>query len=299
MTTSRVVELHRTGPPDVLTVGVRTLAPLASGEARVRVLASAINHSDLRIRAGDWAIRKPSPFPYVPGLETVGVVAEVASDVTSVRPDDRVWTMMQGLGGVRAERDGGYAEHVTVAATSLAPLPTDRDPIELAALGLAAVTAIESLRRVGDVRGKTVAISGTTGGVGAVAVDVARALGATVVSLTRSTPLAPASVDAVVDGVGGPLFAMLVAGLRPGGRYCMYGAAAGGDVMFDAWGLLDDRVLTGYSSEALDGDALRRATLLAMKLPAPPVTVMPLAEAARAHALLESRALHGRVVLVP
>jgi NADPH2:quinone reductase len=84
-------------------------------------------------------------------------------------------------------------------------------------------------------------------------------------------------------------------------KYCMVGAAAGADVALDLWSLLDGRVLTGYSTEELDGDALRVATraLLAMELTSPPTTVLPLAEAARAHALLESRAVKGRVVLVP
>jgi NADPH2:quinone reductase len=59
----------------------------------------------------------------VPGLEVVGEVVEVAGDVTSVRVGDRVWTTMQGLGGVRAERDGGYAELVTVSANVLASSP--------------------------------------------------------------------------------------------------------------------------------------------------------------------------------
>jgi NADPH:quinone reductase-like Zn-dependent oxidoreductase len=105
---------------------------------------------------------------------------------------------MQGLGGVRAERDGGYAEHVTVAADVLAPLPAEPDSVQFAAIGLAGVTAIES-------------------------------------------------------------------------------------------------------SEDLDGRALGVATreLLALRLPTPPVTVVPLAEAARAHTLLEQRSVHGRVVLVP
>lgn len=81
----------------------------------------------------------------------------------------------------------------------------------------------------------------------------------------------------------------------------MVGAAAGSSVAFDLWSLLDGQTLTGYSSEELDGDALRRATreLLAMNLPVPPPTVMPLSDAARAHSLLESRVVRGRIVLVP
>ena len=299
---SRAVVMYSSGPPGVLTVEERSLAVLTGNEVRVRALASAVNFSDLRIRAGDWPIHKPSPFPYVPGLEVVGDVVEIAPDVTAVRVGDRVWTAMQGLGGVRAERDGGYAEHVTVDADVLAPLPAALDPLQFAAIGLAGVTAIESMRKLGPLRGKTLAISGATGGVGAVAVEIARVLDANVIALKRSSaPLQRASIDAALDGVAGPLFPALVDALRPGGRYCMYGAAAGGDVTFDAWALIEGRMLTGYSSEDLDGNALRAATadLMALRLPPASITVLPLAEAARAHALLEQRAVQGRVVLVP
>jgi NADPH2:quinone reductase len=301
-TSSRAIVMRRHGGPDVLSVEERPLRPLASGEVRLRSLASAVNHSDLHVRAGDWPIRKPSPFPYVPGLEVVGDVVEVAPDVTTVRVGDRVWTTMQGLGGVRAVRDGGYAEHVTVAADVLAPVAAGIEPVQFAAIGLAGVTAIESMRRLGPMRGKTVAISGSTGGVGVVAVAIAQALGANVIALARSSPPPhPGSIDAALDGVAGPLFPALVAALRPGGRYCMYGAAAGGGVVFDAWGLIEGRVMTGYSSEDLDGNSLRLATseLLALRLSAPPATVLPLADAARAHTLLEQRAVQGRIVLVP
>jgi NADPH2:quinone reductase len=302
MVTSRSIVMRRTGAAEVLTVEEVTLAPLASGEVLLRSLASAVNHSDLEVRAGNWKIRRQPPFPYVPGLEVVGEVVEVAPDVRGVAVGQRVWTTMQGLGGVRAERDGGYAEHVKVVASVLAPLPDDVDAVSFAAIGLAGVTALEAMRRLGELRGKTIAVTGSTGGVGAVAVDVGRRLGATVVALSRGdAPLAVSSVDAVLDGVGGSSFANLIGALRPHGRYCMFGAAAGSDVSFDLWNLLEGRVITGYSSEDLDGDALRIATreLLAMRLPQPPTTVMPLVEAARAHALLESRAVRGRIVLVP
>ncbi|RYG29639.1 MAG: hypothetical protein EON93_16345 [Burkholderiales bacterium] len=109
------------------------------------------------------------------------------------------------------------------------------------------------------------------------------------------------SVDAILDVVAGPLFDPLVRALRHGGRYCLVGAVAGGDVRFDAWGLLEARTLTGYSTEDLDGDALRAATraLLALSLPRIAHTALPLADAARAHALLERREVKGRVVLRP
>jgi NADPH:quinone reductase len=302
MTTGRAIAMRRSGGPEVLVLEDVTLAPLAAGEVRLRALASAVNHSDLEIRAGNWHIRRRPPYPYVPGLEVVGEVIEVGPDVSGFGPGQRAWTCMQGLGGVRAERDGGYAQYATVAASVLAPLPADLDPVCFAAVGLAGVTAVESMRRVGDVRGKTLLVTGATGGVGAVAVRVGRAMGADVVEYVRGAPPPePHSADAILDGVGGAGFRALVDALRPHGRYCVYGAAAGGDVGFDLWSLLDGRALTGYSSEDLDGTALRRATaeLIAMSLPPPPTTVLPLAEAAEAHRLLESRAVRGRIVLVP
>jgi NADPH2:quinone reductase len=138
--------------------------------------------------------------------------------------------------------------------------------------------------------------------VGAVAVEIGRAMGAFVMALTRAAPVPrPASVDAVLDTVAGVHFPALVGALRPGGHYCIVGAAAGGEVAFDVWSLLDGRVLTGYSTESLDGATLRTATreLQALRLPQPPTTVLALRDAARAHALLEQRSLRGRVVLVP
>jgi NADPH:quinone reductase len=238
----------------------------------------------------------------VPGLEVVGDVIEIDRGVESVRVGDRAWTMMQGLGGVRAERDGGYAEHVTVAASGVALLPKDIDPVAFAALGLAGLTAHEGLRRLGSLTGRTAIVTGPNGGVGSIAVMLARAAGASVVALDRGAPPPePRSADAVLDVVAGPLFPSLIAALRHGGRYCLVGAVGGGEVRFDAWSLLDSLTLTGYSTEELDGDALRAATraLLDLELPRIEHIVLTLEEAARAHELLERREVKGRIVLVP
>jgi NADPH2:quinone reductase len=209
---------------------------------------------------------------------------------------------MQGLGGVRAERDGGYAEYVTVSASAVAPLPEDADPIAFAAVGLAGVTAYQGLQTLGALAKKTLVVTGPKGGVGSVAVMLGRAAGAEVVEVERgSAPPAPKSADAVLDVVAGPLFPALIASLRRGGRYCIVGALTGGDVKLDVWSLLGDLTLTGYSTENLDGEGLRAATraLLALELPPVQHTVVPLLDAARAHELLEGREVRGRVVLVP
>jgi NADPH2:quinone reductase len=299
---ARAIVMRRTGGPEVLQVEEVELSPLRAGEVRIRALASPVNRSDLMIRAGNWAIRREPRFPYVPGLEVVGDVVELGAGVEAVRVGDRVWTTMQGLGGVRAERDGGYAEYVTVAASSVAKLPAATDPVAFAVIGLAGVTAFQGLQKLGPLAGRSIAITGARGGVGAVAVLLARAAGADVVPLDRgSSPPAPSSVDGIIDVVAGHLFPSLVGALRHGGRYCLVGAVAGGEVTFDAWRLIEAITLTGYSTEDLDGDGLRTATraLLAVELLSVAHVVLPLEQADRAHALLERREVKGRVVLLP
>src|SRR5262245_14228008 len=100
----RRVVMRRYGAPEVLAIEEASLVPLAEDEARVKMIASAINHSDLEIRSGNWPILRETPFPYVPGLEIIGEIVELGRAVRTFNIGDRAWTMMQGFGGVRAER---------------------------------------------------------------------------------------------------------------------------------------------------------------------------------------------------
>ena len=325
----RAIVMRGYGGPHVLGLEEVELPELGADDVRIRALASAVNHSDLEIRAGNWPIRKPEPFPYVPGLETVGEVVAVGRKVDSVRPGARVTTMMQGLGGVRARRPGGYAEYVTVAAEAIATVPDALDPVAVAALGLASVTAFEGLARLGPLAGTRVLVTGASGGVGSACVGVARAqraeviavvsrperaayvrsLGAAEVVVTSAGDLDEAipsrSVDRVLDTVGGDLFRHCVRALRAGGGLCLVGAMAGSEVSLDAWSLPLPIILTGYASEALDGPSLQTAVdaicgfLARGELAAPAQRAIPLAEAAAAHELLERRGVEGRIVLVP
>jgi NADPH:quinone reductase len=138
--------------------------------------------------------------------------------------------------------------------------------------------------------------------------DYVRSLGREemIVSLRGGLPsLQPESVDGVLDAVGGNVFGTCVEALRPTGVLSLFGAVAGGDVRFDAWQLTCPVTLTGYSTESLDGRALRNAvTVLADWLATgsikPPArATVPLAEAARAHDLLERGGVTGRVLLLP
>ena len=169
-----VIVMRQYGGPEVLRLESVPLPALQADEIRIHTIASAINHSDLEIRAGNWPILRPNPFPYTPGLEVVGDVLETGKNVSEIRVGDRVITMMQGLGGVRAERPGGYAEYVVVRASAVATFARDVDPLEMAALGLASVTAFEGLRRVGALKNSRIAVTGAAGGVGSAAVALQR-----------------------------------------------------------------------------------------------------------------------------
>jgi NADPH2:quinone reductase len=77
------VVMHQYGPPEVLTFAKVSLPALGPDGVWIKSIASAINHTDLEIRAGSWTIKKPHPFPYVPGVEVVGEIEEVAVRVAS------------------------------------------------------------------------------------------------------------------------------------------------------------------------------------------------------------------------
>jgi len=321
------VVMRQYGEPAVLVVESVPLPALLSDEIRVRSIASAVNHSDLEIRAGNWHIRRAEPFPYTPGLEVVGEIVEAGSAVTEFREGDRVITMMQGLGGVRSERPGGYAQYVVMRASAAALVPAALDSYDMAALGLASVTAFEGLRKLGPLDGRRIAVTGAAGGVGSAAVAIANAqgakvfgvisrpeqadyvhsLGATEVFISEDVAngaLGADAIDGLLDTVAGRTFGSFVTALRPGALLSLVGAVGGSHVSFDAYRLLEV-TLTGYSSENLDGPSLRHAIgaigewLRRGTLAPPARTVLPLSEADSAHARLENHAVRGRVLLVP
>jgi NADPH:quinone reductase len=327
VSTGEAVVMREYGAPAVLRIEHMTLPALQPGEIRVRSVASAVNHSDLEIRAGAWPILKPEPFPYVPGLEVVGDVVEVGEAVSEVQVGDRVISMMQGLGGVRAKRPGGYAEYVTLSAAAAAPVLSDLDPYGVAALGLGAVTAFEGLRKLGPMGGKRIAITGAAGGVGSAGVGIAKALGAEVIavvsqpaqaeyvrSLGATTVVVGRDVargtlgeellDGILDTVGGDLFGGCVAALRPGATLSLVGAVAGSQVSFDAYRLIEV-TLTGYGSENLTGLGLHQAIgqicqwLKNGELVPPARSLYPLKDAVSAHERLENHKVQGRLLLVP
>jgi len=147
-----------------------------AGQALVRVLASGVNPLDTKIRAGQ-AEHARQPLPAVLGLEMAGVVEEIGPGVSTFRPGDEVYGMVGGVGGLQ----GTLAEYVAASADLLALKPKSLSMREAAALPLGVITAWEGIVDRAKVHGgQKVLVHAGAGGVGHLAVQLAKARGAEV-----------------------------------------------------------------------------------------------------------------------
>ncbi|MCP3409489.1 zinc-dependent alcohol dehydrogenase family protein [Bradyrhizobium sp. CCGB01] len=167
-----ILETHN-APLRLSTISTPEISPR---EVLVRVRASGVNPLDTKIHAGA-AAHACHPLPAIPGIDLAGVVEQTGHDVTRFKPGDEVYGMTGGVGGV----PGSLAEFAAVDADLLAPKPANLSMREAAALPLIFITAWEGLiDRAALKAGQKVLIHGGAGGVGHVAIQIARALGAEV-----------------------------------------------------------------------------------------------------------------------
>jgi NADPH:quinone reductase len=158
----------------------------APGQVLVRIKASGVNPLDTKIRAGQAAHARHA-LPAILGLDLAGTVEATAPDVSAFRGGDEVYGMTGGVGGVQ----GSLAEYAAVDATLLAHKPKNLSMREAAALPLIVITAWEGLVDRAKLKaGQTVLVHGGAGGVGHVAVQLARALGAEVFATGSARSLA-------------------------------------------------------------------------------------------------------------
>ncbi|MEV5176567.1 zinc-dependent alcohol dehydrogenase family protein [Streptomyces flaveolus] len=172
--TMRAVVLEQFGSP--LTLSERTTPVAGPGQVLVRVAASGVNPLDTKIRAGKAAHAR-SRLPAVLGLDMAGVVEAVGPEVTGFAPGDEVYGLTGGVGDLQ----GSLAEYAAVDAQLLAHKPASLSLRQAAALPLISITAWEGLVDRAQVRtGQRVLIHGGAGGIGHVAIQIARARGAEV-----------------------------------------------------------------------------------------------------------------------
>ncbi|MEW9555269.1 NADP-dependent oxidoreductase [Nonomuraea sp. NPDC050783] len=310
----RAVSQRVFGGPEVLElVRVRRPEP-GPGEVLVRVHAAGVNASDCKVRAGRVPVFGDPPLTV--GVDVAGVVEAVGDQVVRFAPGDRVHGMV-------LPPHGAYAEYVAAPADALAVPPAGLDHLHSAALPLSALTAWQTLTSVAALAaGQRVLIHAAAGGVGHLAVQIARSRGAHVIGTARTvnhpflyelgadelidhtrTDFAAAvrDVDVVLDTVGGEYGLRSLDTMTPGGLLIdvmgTTGAGAGRDRARDAAAARGIRFTEFYVTPS--GADLRDIGTLVEDggLQVVVQDVLPLEAAARAHAISETGRTRGKIVL--
>ena len=176
----RVARFRHYGPPGVLQVEAGSLLDPPPGCVRVRVHAAALNPVDCKIRSGMLRVVARHPPPQTTGLDLSGVVDVVGEGVTHLRPGQEVW-------GCTTPGHGTCGDYSIVPASHLATKPEGLSHAESAALAMVGQTVLQAFELVDFAPGSRLLVLGGSGGVGSVAVQLARAAG-WVVSATCSGP---------------------------------------------------------------------------------------------------------------
>ncbi len=320
------VTIAAAGGPDVLTWSQVPDPEPGAGEVLIDVAATAVNRADLLQRAG----RYPSPdgAPPWPGLECSGRVAALGPDVAGWSVGDEVCALLSG---------GGYAERVAVAADQVLPVPAGVSLVDAAALPEVCCTVWSNLLDVAGLQaGESVLIHGGSSGIGTMAIQLARRVGARVF-VTAGTPAKLArcaelgaevginyrqenfvervraetdgrGVDVVLDNMGASYLARNIDALGPDGRLVVIGLQGGRTGELDLGRLLARRAAvhaTGLrgrpaAQKAAIVAAVRREVWPAIESgEVRPVVdrVLPITEAATAHRVVEASEHVGKVLL--
>jgi len=320
-----LIRFHQTGGPDVLRWESMDVAEPGRDQVRLRQSAIGLNFIDVYERSGLYQV----PLPATPGKEAAGVIEAVGDGVKHVKVGDRVAYSLQG--------SGGYAEARVMPAERLVKIPDSLEDRTAAAVMLKGLTAQMLLRQVYRVRkGDVVLIHAAAGGVGSIAVQWARHLGATIIAIVGSAAKADRArelgaqhallsdddwvaqakaitggrgASVVYDSVGKDTFMKSLDCLRPRGLMVTYGNASGAPPAFSPAELnkrgslfLTRPTLFHYTAAR---SALTRAAQELFDLVARDIIKVhigqtyPLQDAARAHSDLEARRTTGSTVLLP
>ncbi|MFH8624085.1 NADP-dependent oxidoreductase [Streptomyces vietnamensis] len=311
-TTMRAVSQDIAGAPDVLRVVEVARPEPGRGEILVRVHAAGVNPADWKTRQrGEFATGARPPFTL--GYDVAGVVEAVGAGVTLFQAGDEVFGMPRF-----PHPAGAYAEYVAAPARHFAQRPGGLTPIQAGALPLASLTAWQALVDTADVQpGQRVLIHAAAGGVGHLAVQIAKARGAYVIGTasaakhellrslgadelidyrTQDFTETLRGVDVVLDALGGPNWVRSLRTLRPGG---MLISILPPDDTFPVKEAEAAGVRAVFMLVEPDNAGLRQIASLVEggRLHVIVDEVFPLEEAARAHALGETGRTTGKIVL--
>jgi NADPH:quinone reductase-like Zn-dependent oxidoreductase len=300
--------IERHGGPDVLKYGDMPDPLAATGQVVVDIAAASVNGADWKVREGKSG--QLSHFPYILGRDFSGVVSAVGDGVTDIRVGDEVFAVCD------VGQEGAYAEKIAIKAAIVAKKTPALSHVDAAALALAGLTAICTVEDTLKLKkGETILIQGGAGGVAAFAIQLAKHLGARVITTASAAnhdyvrslgadeiidynavdfTLAVKDCDAVFDTVGGDVAQRSFAVLKPGGRAAFIGSGAQAPK--------PDRsdVTALRPSVGRDRPHLERIVEL-VKIGAvrpPEVTRYKLSNAVAAHEVSQSRHFRGKLVFV-
>jgi len=323
----RRVRYYEYGDPDVLTIEEAEIPTPGPGQVLIRAEAIGANFVDTKFRRGPSSgaiFQRP-----LPGKLTGDVVGTVEAAGLGV-DTQQVGRRVAGLA------EDAFADYIVADAQWLAPIPDGLDLGAASMLPMGAPVALRTLRTGRLAPGETVLIHAAAGGIGHLAVQLAKLLGAGTVIATAGSPAkldfarkcgadiaidytdsdwpdqvrkaAPRGVDVVLDSVGGETLQRSFDVLAPFGRIVIYGAASGELTSPPVTNLFALKSVAGFSLiawRAADPEQARREMTevaeysTAGQLHTAVHARLPLAEAAAAHRLLEDRSQLGRVLLLP
>lgn len=309
------LQITRFGGVDVLQLTEKELPAPAADQVLLEVLLASVNPIDAKTRAGlGWAAQKfKDALPWTPGFDVCGVVREVGSDVTTFSVGQRVCGMTSG--------GGAYASAMLAPAAELLPVPKNITHAQAAALPLAGLTARQGLFEFGQLQaGETVLIYAAAGGVGHIAVQLAKQAGATVVATASEANhdfLLKLGADKVVDYHDAEAMAALtgqidfvfdLVGFDSGLAALSLLKAGGRQVTVPTIAVPAIKAVAETQGKTVSGMLVHQdpdglAALLALcsagKLQVHVSKIYPLAEGAKAHQAIESGRTRGKLLLDP
>ncbi len=326
-TSMTAIEIVTPGPPETLRTVSRPVPEPGAGEVLIRVAAAGVNRPDVLQRKGLYP--PPKGVTDIPGLEIAGEVVRAGAGVTDLVVGARVCALVAG---------GGYAEYVAAPAVQCLPIPGTLSEEEAAALPETFFTVYYNVFMRARLRsGETLLVHGGSSGIGTTAIMLAKAFGARVITTAGSAEKCAAcralgadvainykdedfvartlestagqGADVILDMVGADYLARNIAAAAVNGRIAIIGTQGGARCELDLRGVMAKRLWISGStlrpqtveSKGEIAASLRREVwpLFDSKALRPVIHArFPLREAARAHALMESSAHIGKIVLI-